>query len=252
MNTNAPDAWVDRMVAENGSYYLIGYSSPAPPNDGRHHRITVRTHVPGVEIRAREGYDSPGRPPKAVAGTPLDALSRVALQTGGLTMRVVAIPAPLATEPAAAVLVGIELPTALATKAGRIEFAVSAIDGDGTVRARTRFTTNFSAAEKTAAAWTRTGSGLTSRLVTTRSAWRRSAPINRRAASSWTSRCRGSMPSLASEDCRWAPPVRSPSPKRIASVAYPAHPSREQRACARRRSHRAARYASHQRQQPTP
>lgn len=158
VNTNAPDAWVDRMVAENGSYYLIGYSSPAPPNDGRHHRITVRTHVPGVEIRAREGYDSPGKPPKAVAGTPLDALSRVALQTGGLTMRVVAIPAPLATEPAAAVLVGIELPTALATKAGRIEFAVSAIDGDGTVRARTRFTTNFSAAEKTAAAWTRTGS----------------------------------------------------------------------------------------------
>ena len=114
--------------------------------------------MPGVEIRAREGYDSPGKPPKTVPGTPLDALSRAALQTGGLTMRVVAIPAPLPTEPAAAVLVGIELPTALATKAGRIEFAVSAIDGDGAVRARTRFTTNFSAAEKIAAAWTRTGS----------------------------------------------------------------------------------------------
>ena len=73
-------------------------------------------------------------------------------------MRVVAIPAPLATEPAAAVLVGIELPTALAAKAGRIEFAVSAIDGDGTVRARKRFTTASRPPRIPAAAWTRTGS----------------------------------------------------------------------------------------------
>ena len=28
VNTNAPDASVNSMVAENGSYYLIGYSFP--------------------------------------------------------------------------------------------------------------------------------------------------------------------------------------------------------------------------------
>ena len=50
LNTNALEARVDSMVAENGSYYLIGYSSPAPPNDGRHHRITVRTHVRGSKF----------------------------------------------------------------------------------------------------------------------------------------------------------------------------------------------------------
>ena len=54
VNTNAPGAGVDRMLAENGSYYLIGYNSPARPNDGKHHRITVRTRV-------RMGRCGPGR-----------------------------------------------------------------------------------------------------------------------------------------------------------------------------------------------
>ena len=40
-NTNAPEAGVDRMIAETGTYYLIGYSSPAPPYDGKRHRIKV-------------------------------------------------------------------------------------------------------------------------------------------------------------------------------------------------------------------
>jgi VWFA-related protein len=156
-NTNAPEAAVDRMLAENGSYYLVGYYSPAQPNDGRHHRINVRTRVPDVEIRGREGYDSPGKAAKPLAATPLDVLTRSAIQTRGLTMRVVAIPAPLSTAPSAAVIVGIELPTAAATRAGRIEFVAVAIDQEGKTRARVRFTTNFAASDKTPP-WTRTGS----------------------------------------------------------------------------------------------
>ena len=158
INTNRPEAGVDRMLSENGTYYLVGYYSPAPPNDRKHHRITVRTRVADVEIRAREGYDSPGKAAKALAATPLEVLTRSAIQTRGLTMRVVAIPAPLSTEPSAAVIVGIELPTAVATRAGRIEFAVVAIDDEGKTRARVRFTTNFAASEKTTSSWTRTGS----------------------------------------------------------------------------------------------
>lgn len=157
-NTNAPEAAVDRLLAENGTYYLAGYYSPAPPNDGKHHRITVRTRVAGVEIRARESYDSPGKAAKALATTPLEVLTRSAIQTPGLTMRVVAIPAPLSTEPSAAVIVAIELPTAVATRAGRIEFLVVAIDQEGKTRARVRFTTNFATSEKTSTSWTRTGS----------------------------------------------------------------------------------------------
>ena len=157
-NTNAPEASVDRMLAENGSYYLIGYNSPARPNDGKHHRITVRTRVPDVELRAREGYVSPGKAPKQSVATPLDTLTRSVIQTRGLTMRVVAIPAPLPTEPSTTVIVGIELPATAAARAGRIEFAVVAIDQEGKTKARAQFATDFSSSEKTASPWTRTGS----------------------------------------------------------------------------------------------
>ena len=158
VNTNAPGAGVDRMLAENGSYYLIGYNSPARPNDGKHHRITVRTRVPDVEVRAREGYDSPGKAPKPSVATPLDTLTRSVIQTRGLTMRVVAIPAPLPTKPSTTVIVGIELPTTAAARARRIEFVVVAIDQEGKTRARAQFSTDFASSEKTASPWTRTGS----------------------------------------------------------------------------------------------
>jgi Ca-activated chloride channel family protein len=158
IDTNAPQDAVDRMLAENGTYYLLGYYSPAPPNDGKHHRISVRTRVADVEIRGREGYDSPGKAAKELPATPLEVLTRSPIQTRGLTMRVVAIPAPLSAAPSAAAIVGIELPTAVARRAGRVEFVVVAIDQEGKTRARVRFTTSFAAMEKTAAAWTRTGS----------------------------------------------------------------------------------------------
>ena len=158
INSNAPDAAVDRMLAETGTYYLLGYYSPAAPNDGKRHRISVTTRVPDVEIRAREGYESPSRTAKAVNGTPLELLTGSAIQTAGLTMRVVAIPTPLATAPSAAVIVGIELPTTVATRAGRVEFAVTAIDQGGKARSRVRFTTRFSRADTKASSWTRTGS----------------------------------------------------------------------------------------------
>jgi VWFA-related protein len=158
VNTNAPEAGVERMLAENGSYYLIGYNSPARPHDGRHHRITVRTRVPDVELRAREGYDSPGKAPKQSVATPLDTLTGSVIQTRGLTMRVVAIPAPVPTEPSTTVIVGIELPTNAAARAGRIEFAVVAMDQEGKTKARAQFATDFTNSEKTASPWTRTGS----------------------------------------------------------------------------------------------
>ena len=157
-NTNAPEAAVDRILAENGSYYLIGYDSPAAANDGKHHRIKVRTRIPDVEVRAREGYDAPTGPPKRPTATPLDALTAAAIQAHGLTMRVVAIPAPLSSAPSAAVIVGIELLAAAAARARSIEFAVIAIDEEGKTRARVRFTTNFGASPQTTSSWTRTGS----------------------------------------------------------------------------------------------
>ncbi len=157
-NTNAQEESIERILAENGTYYMVGYYSPAPSNDGKHHRITVRTRAPDVEIRAREGYNSPGKGAKASDATPLEILTRSVIQTGGLAMRMVAIPAPLSTAPSAAVIVGIELPTAAAVRAGRVEFHIVAMDQEGKTRSRVRFTTNFAASEKTSSQWTRTGS----------------------------------------------------------------------------------------------
>ena len=158
VNTNAPESFVDRMLAENGTYYLLGYYSPAPPNDGKHHSITVKTKVPHVEVRAREGYYSPSKAVPVSSAAPLDALNATPLQTRGLTMRVVAIPVPLAASPSAAVVVGIELPAAAAARAGRTEFAIVAIDDQGKTRARATFTTNFAGAARDSGGWTRTGS----------------------------------------------------------------------------------------------
>ena len=157
-NTNAPETGVDRMVAENGAYYLIGYYSPAPSNDGKRHRIKVHTRVAGVQVRAREGYVSPRRGSKPVpAAAPLDALIGAPIQTRGLTMRVVAIPAPLGTHPSATVVVGIEMPAAQATRAARIAFSVLAIDSSGKSTARVRFSASFESRTGTPAGWARTG-----------------------------------------------------------------------------------------------
>jgi VWFA-related protein len=158
VNTNAPEESIDRMLAENGSYYLLGYYSPAPPNDGKHHSITVKTRVPNVELRAREGYYALSKAARASTASPLEALNASPLQSPGLTMRVVAIPAPLAATPFAAVVVGIEVPTEVAVRAGRTQFAIAAIDDEGRTRARATFTTNFGGGARSSSAWTRTGS----------------------------------------------------------------------------------------------
>ncbi|MEO7134338.1 MAG: VWA domain-containing protein, partial [Vicinamibacterales bacterium] len=159
VDTNAPELGVERMVAESGAYYFLTYYSPSPPNDGKRHRLKVTTRRTDVDVRAREEYASPAKPPKASPTVgPLDALLNAPIQARGLTMRIVAIPAPLASAPSAAVIVGIELPSAVAGRAGRVDFTVAAIDEAGKTRARLRFNTNFSPPTSATPAWTHTGS----------------------------------------------------------------------------------------------
>jgi VWFA-related protein len=156
LNTNAPQDSVERIVAENGTYYLLGYSSPAASNDGRRHRITVRTRVPDVEVRARDGYVSSRRASKdAPRPAPLDALVGAPIQSRGLTMRVAAVPAPLGSSPWATVVIGIELTAKAAVEANEIAFTVVAIDAAGKVHARQRFSNTFAATGAPPAGWAR-------------------------------------------------------------------------------------------------
>ena len=157
-NTNAPERSVDRMVAENGTYYLLGYSSPAA-NDGRRHRITVRTRVRDAEVRARDSYYAPRSAPRVVEAAPsVDSLINSPLQMRGLTMRVAAVPAPLAQKPGSTVAVGIEMSSADALRAGSIDFSLVAIDTDGKVKTRQRFSSRFTGKGNTPGGSIRLGS----------------------------------------------------------------------------------------------
>ena len=202
VNSNSPEASVDRMLAESGSYYLIGYSSPAPPNDGKHHRITVRIRVPDVEIRAREGYDSPGKPPRVPPETPLEVLSRAAIQTRGLTMRVVAIPAPLAAQ------AGRQYSSASSCRrrwqGRRGGSTLPSWQSMATARRAPwrGSTTDFRVSTRCRRGSVR-GSRIDVALVSIRSAWRRDRGCQIRRRVFFESAVPPSMPRSASEDCHW-------------------------------------------------
>jgi hypothetical protein len=54
-NTNTPEARVPDILAESGSYYLLGFE-PATPRDGKPHRIQVKVNRRGVSVTTRRGY----------------------------------------------------------------------------------------------------------------------------------------------------------------------------------------------------
>ena len=59
LNTNNMQGAIERIVADTGSYYLLGYYSTNTRLDGRFRKITVRVKRPGVTVRARPGYLAP-------------------------------------------------------------------------------------------------------------------------------------------------------------------------------------------------
>jgi hypothetical protein len=54
-NTNDLDAGLQRIVADQSSYYLLGYYSTGKL-DGKFHAIRVRVRRPGVTVRSRRGF----------------------------------------------------------------------------------------------------------------------------------------------------------------------------------------------------
>jgi VWFA-related protein len=59
VNSNGYNAAFDRIVRENSTYYLLGYTSSNDRRDGRHRSLHVRVTRPGLRVRARDGYIAP-------------------------------------------------------------------------------------------------------------------------------------------------------------------------------------------------
>jgi VWFA-related protein len=59
MDSNDINAGLQRVVTDLSSYYLLGYSSTNAKADGRYRTIRVRVKRPGIDVRARKGYQAP-------------------------------------------------------------------------------------------------------------------------------------------------------------------------------------------------
>jgi VWFA-related protein len=60
VNTNSFNDGFTRVVRENSSYYILGFST-TPQTDGRFHSVEIRVKRPGLQVRSRGGYLAPLR-----------------------------------------------------------------------------------------------------------------------------------------------------------------------------------------------
>jgi VWFA-related protein len=99
-NSNSFENAFDRIVQENSSYYVLGFSSTNDRRDGRFRKLEVRVKRPGLIVRGRTGYMAPLRnerppdPPKPVANVslPVAEALRSTVAVNGLPLRVFAAP----------------------------------------------------------------------------------------------------------------------------------------------------------------
>ena len=61
VDTNNFEDAFSRIVRDNSSYYVLGFSTSTPRTDGRFHKVEIRVKRPGLEVRSRGGYLAPLR-----------------------------------------------------------------------------------------------------------------------------------------------------------------------------------------------
>lgn len=74
VNTNSIPSGLARIVRDNSSYYVLGYSSTNDRREGRFRKVRVRVSQPGLVVRTRDGYLEPQRHAPKPAVTTMPAL----------------------------------------------------------------------------------------------------------------------------------------------------------------------------------
>jgi VWFA-related protein len=156
VNQNDFDSAFDRIVAENSSYYMLGYYAGNARREGRYRRIEVRVRRPGLRVRSRDGYyEARGRRPSDAPPAPSSVSRAVADALGSpipvkdVAMKVFAAPFRGET-PNAAVAIAVEIDAStldLVEKNGvfvdQLQVVVSATDARGRAHPGDRHTVNL-------------------------------------------------------------------------------------------------------------
>jgi len=116
VNRNDLNGAFDRIVAENSSYYMLGFYSTNDRRNGRYRKLEVRVTRPGLRVRNRAGYyeargRAPNQPAAAAGNVVAPALSDALaspLPVSGVPMKVFAAPFK-GTAPNAAVALALEI-----------------------------------------------------------------------------------------------------------------------------------------------
>src|SRR6185503_20449312 len=72
LDTNDVSGAMQKVFADVGSYYLLGYYSTNQKLDGRFRRIRVEVKRPDVDVRSRPGYLAPTESEARAAGAMID------------------------------------------------------------------------------------------------------------------------------------------------------------------------------------
>lgn len=84
---------VNEILADNGSYYLLGYYPSPFAADGKFHTFSVKVKRPGARVRARQGYVASKIGPETGDAKPvLDAAMSAGVNVSAVSLRAFAAP----------------------------------------------------------------------------------------------------------------------------------------------------------------
>jgi len=138
-NTDGIEEGIDRVFAEDSSYYLVGYQSSNGAPDGKFRRVEVKVRTPGAVVRTRSGYWAPSEGSlKSAEAKVAPASSDLGLSglssPAGLPLRASVVPLAPADSGAGvevAVVLGVRLPAPGGPIEELLTITRNVYDGDG-------------------------------------------------------------------------------------------------------------------------